>query len=258
MQLYSRTYGSSGPHVIILHGLFGMSDNWHQVARDLSDRFVVHALDLRNHGRSPHDPVMTQEAMAEDVAEFMEQLAIPAAAIVGHSLGGKVAMTLALQRPELVLGLVVVDISPGAYEEHHDTVFDALMAFPLDAVHSREEATRVMTDMVKSESTAQFLLKNLARGENDTFEWKIPVESIRKEYAHIIAETVGETAYDGPTLFIRGENSQYLGAADMPLIERLFPSHAIDTVAGAGHWVHVDNPAGFREKVRTFLSQLTL
>ena len=254
MQLYSRTYGSTGPHVIILHGLFGMSDNWHQVARDLSSSYRVHALDLRNHGRSPHDPVMTYDAMAADVVEYLEAHAIPAAVLVGHSMGGKVAMHVALHHADLLLGLVVVDISPRAYEDRHDDVFDAFCSFPIATVTSRNEAAEIMTRLVGAESTANFLLKNLKRKGGAGFEWKIPIGTIRDNYRHIIGETSDGVPYEGPTLFLRGEKAHYLLPADNPLLERLFPSFAMDTIFGAGHWVHVDNPAGFRHSLSDFLA----
>ena len=256
MQLHSRTYGSDGPHVVILHGLFGMSDNWHQVARDLSPTYRVHALDLRNHGKSPHDPVMTYEAMALDVVEYLEMHAISAAVIVGHSMGGKVAMTLALQHPDMVLGLVVVDISPREYEDRHDDILDAFCTFPIESVKSRQEATTIMTKMVGSASTAQFLLKNLKRKGESGFEWKIPVSTIKETYPNIIRETTDGSPYEGPTLFLRGENASYLVPADTPLLERLFPSFAMHTIPGAGHWVHADNPAEFRRSLADFLQDV--
>ncbi len=254
MQLFSRTYGTSGPHVIILHGLFGMSDNWHQVSQELSESYRIHALDLRNHGRSPHDPDMTYPAMAGDVLDYMEASAIPSAVLIGHSMGGKVAMRMALDHPEVVLGLVVVDISPRAYEDRHDAIFEAYCTFPLGSLTSRSEATELMTERVGSRATAQFLLKNLQRNEDESFSWKIPVSILQDEYSHIVGETVSDSPYEGPTLFIRGEKGNYLIPSDTPLLERLFPSYAMHTIPGTGHWVHVEAPSEFLGIVRGFLS----
>jgi pimeloyl-ACP methyl ester carboxylesterase len=254
MKLHSRTYGESGPHVIILHGLFGMSDNWHMIAKELSHEYRVHALDLRNHGRSPHDPDMSYDAMADDIMEYMESQAVPAAALIGHSMGGKVAMTFSLKNPGMTLGLVVVDISPREYENRHDHIFEAFCTFPVDTMSSRDEATRLMTERVGNEATALFLLKNLRRNGQGGFEWKIPVPILRKEYGHISSENKSDIPYEGPTLFIRGEKGSYLIPADAPLLEKLFPSFAMHTIPGTG--VHAEAPKEFLRVVEEVLNDV--
>ncbi len=256
MQLHSRTYGESGPHVIILHGLFGMSDNWHSFARSLSDAYRVHTLDLRNHGRSPHHVSMTYPDMAADVVEYLEAEAIPSAAVLGHSMGGKVAMELALRHSLLVNGLVVVDSAPRTYQGLHDPIFDALFSLPLESIATRGDALEHMKKHVKADATAQFLLKNLARTDEGEFAWKLNLQTLHAEYENILAGISGPDWYDGPALFIRGGRGEYILPTDKPTIEALFPKARIETIEEAGHWVHADSPEEFEGLVRGFLLRI--
>ncbi|MCU0453267.1 MAG: alpha/beta fold hydrolase [Bacteroidetes bacterium] len=204
MQLHSTSYGDTGPHVVMLHGLFGMSDNLHLISTALAERVRVLAVDLRNHGRSPHDPVMTYDAMAQDVVDLMDARGIPAAVVVGHSMGGKVAMEMALRHPAHVAGVAVVDIAPRAYPPHHDEVFAAFESIPLEQCATRKEVEDAMRVRVSKNSTALFLLKNLTREENGRFRWKVNVPVLRSSYHEINRAIDSEAPYDGPALFIRG------------------------------------------------------
>lgn len=256
MHLHSTSYGDQGPHLIMLHGLFGMSDNLHHISRALSDRARVHALDLRNHGRSPHDPVMTYEAMSQDVVDFMDAQGIPAAVIMGHSMGGKVAMEMALRHPAHVAGLVVVDIAPRSYPPHHDEVFDAFMAIPLEQCSTRKEVEEAMRSRVSKNSTALFLLKNLTRDDGGRFRWKANIPVIRSSYGEINRAIDADAPYDGHALFIRGGQADYILDSDWTDITRLFPRATIETIHGAGHWVHVDEPETLVALVRRFMGTI--
>jgi pimeloyl-ACP methyl ester carboxylesterase len=257
MDLYSTSYGDHGPHLLILHGLFGMSDNLHHVAKALSDRHQVLALDLRNHGRSPHDPVMTYEAMAGDVVDLMDARGIPAAAVMGHSMGGKVAMELALRHPAHVAALVVVDIAPRSYPPHHEEIFAAFESIPLEQCSTRKEAEVAMRARVSRNSTALFLLKNLTRDDDGRFRWKANIPAIRSAYGEINRAVDADAPYDGPALFIRGGQADYIVDADRADILRLFPRATVETIHAAGHWVHVDEPEELTGLVRRFLSSFT-
>lgn len=256
MEIHSTSYGNQGPHLLMLHGLFGMSDNLHHICKALSDRARVHALDLRNHGRSPHGPVMTYEVMAQDVVDFMDVQGIPAAVVMGHSMGGKVAMEMALRHPAYAAGLVVVDIAPRGYPPHHEDVFAAFESIPLEQCSTRKEAEDAMRARVSKNSTALFLLKNLTRDDEGRFRWKANIPAIRAAYAEINRAIDADAPYEGPALFVRGGQADYIVDADRPDILRLFPRATIETIHGAGHWVHVDEPETLVALVRRFMGTI--
>jgi pimeloyl-ACP methyl ester carboxylesterase len=254
MQLHSTSYGSDGPHVIMLHGLFGMSDNLHHISKALAERARVHAVDLRNHGRSPHVGTMTYETMAQDVVDLMDSNGIPAAMVAGHSMGGKVAMEMALRHSAHVAGVAVVDIAPRAYPAHHDEIFDAFASIPLEQCKTRKEVEDAMRMRVTKNSTALFLLKNLSRDDEGKFRWKVNVPVVRASYREINRAIVADAPYDGPALFIRGGQADYILDSDRAEILRLFPRATIETIHGAGHWVHVDEPEELIGLLRRFIA----
>jgi len=252
MQLHFKTFGTGRP-LVILHGLFGDGDNWHGVATRLADRFRVLVPDLRNHGRSPHSAEMSYPAMAGDVAELLAAQGLTAADVLGHSLGGKVAMQLALTRPGLVRKLVVVDMSPREYPPLHLEILAALQALDVGSFTSRPEIEAVLAGAVPSQRLRRFLLKNLARNAGGTFEWRMNVTALADSYPHLLAAVTGPQPYAGPALFIRGGRSEYVQPADEPLILELFPRAEFRTIANAGHWVHTDAPEEFLRLTREFL-----
>jgi pimeloyl-ACP methyl ester carboxylesterase len=252
MLLHLKTYGQGEP-LILLHGLFGDGDNWRGIAAALADRFQVLVPDLRNHGRSPHSPEMTFPVMAADVAELLAAQGVPAAAFLGHSLGGKVAMQLALNRPGLVRRLIVADMSPRAYAPLHLDILAALQALDAGSFTSRSEIEAVLAGAIPSERLRRFLVKNLARNAGGTFEWRMNVTALADNYPHLLAAATGPQPYAGPALFLRGGRSEYVPAADEPLILELFPRAQFRTIANAGHWVHTDAPEEFLRLTRDFL-----
>jgi esterase len=251
MNLFSREFGQGDP-VVILHGLFGFSDNWQTIAKALADHHLVVTPDLRNHGRSPQTPTHSYPEMADDLREFLESHWIFKTALVGHSMGGKVAMELALHHPDLVDRLVVVDIAPGPASDNHSGVFRALLDLDLKRIATRQEADDFLQKLVPDFGTRQFLLKNITRNADGTFAWKMNLPVLWEAYPRIL-EGVHGAPFDKPTLFIRGSRSNYITDEDFPLIKSLFPQAEIATIEGAGHWVHAEKPTELLALLRNFL-----
>ncbi|MBV6442423.1 MAG: alpha/beta fold hydrolase [Haliscomenobacteraceae bacterium CHB4] len=253
MDLFYREFGQGSP-VIILHGLFGFSDNWQTIAKGLAENHLVVTPDLRNHGRSPHVPGHTYCEMAEDMKAFMEAHWMFSAALVGHSMGGKTAMQLALSHPDLVERLVVVDIAPGHAEDNHSYIFDALLSMDLSKMKTRQEAEAYLSERISEPGTRQFLLKNITREDDGTFTWKMNLPVLKQHFDDILAPVEGNEPYHKPVLFVRGSRSGYIKDSDFPLIKSLFPQAEIVTVEGAGHWVHADKPAELLAILKKFLN----
>jgi len=254
MQLHYKEYGSESlPVLIILHGLFGLSDNWHSFGQRFGEHYHTFALDARNHGRSPHSDQFDYHVMAEDVAECMMQHRLASASLLGHSMGGKTAALTALLHPELVAKLIVVDIAPRSYKAHHDQIFDALTSLDVKIFRYRKDIDEALSWKIPDVSVRQFLMKNLGRDESGNFRWKMNLKVIEKNYSHINEELPQTGQFNNPTLFVRGGNSEYIRMEDVPLIHTLFPKAEIKTVQNAGHWVHVDAPEEFLCTVLDFL-----
>lgn len=255
MELFYKQYGESGPAVIILHGIFGMLDNWHNVARKLSERYTVYTLDARNHGQSPHTGEMSYQAMAEDVIEFADQHELPDFILIGHSMGGKTAMWTASQFPKRVSKLILVDIAPKKYKRGHDQYFKAFESIPWAEMQSRKEIDAALQQYEPDSGVRLFLAKNVERLDEGGFAVKSNIPALKNAYPEIIDKLNFTGIYDGPVLFILGAKSHYLDEADKPYIEKFFPKAQYVTVPGAGHWVHADNPAGFMEALENFLAK---
>jgi Predicted hydrolases or acyltransferases (alpha/beta hydrolase superfamily) len=257
MQLAFQQFGS-GPPLLILHGLFGSSDNWQTISRALGERFHVFALDLRNHGRSPHSSEMTYSLLADDLREFIQQRLghepRPARVrLLGHSMGGKVAMQFALSFPEQVEKIVVVDMAPKLYPPRHDQIFDGLLGLTLDKVATRGEADAQLAASVPDQAVRAFLLKNLARDLHGRFYWKFNLKALAENYALLNGPISLSSRFEGPALFIRGELSDYLDAADFAQVREFFPNAILRTVPAAGHWVHAEQPKSFIKLALEFL-----
>ena len=254
MKLHYRSYGE-GPPVVLLHGLFGSLDNWHSISRELARRFRVYAPDQRNHGDSPHSAEMNYPAMAEDVLDFIRSIGLERAAVVGHSMGGKTAMELALAHPEAVDRLVVVDISPRAYAPCHERIFNGLLALEPAGFENRGEIEAALAPAIPSKSVRQFLLKSLARDPGGAFRWKLNLRDLFANYGRLSEALAGNRVFRGPALFLRGGKSEYLPESDWGLVRSLFPGARLETVAGAGHWVHAEAPEPFLKNVLEFLDE---
>jgi len=253
MKLHHKQYSASGTPLVILHGLYGNQANWSVHARQLAEHYAVYALDARNHGQSPHAESMQLEAMAADVAETMAALGIASAHLLGHSMGGKTAMLLALQQPQHVLSLVVVDIAPVDYRKTHDGVLHALLGLDLSALQGRDDAERLLAQSIPETAVRNFLLTNLQRAAAGGFEWRINLPVIARCFTALTGWPSPDAVYEGPVLFIRGDSSDYILPEYQPLILQYFPNATLKTVNGAGHWVHSEKPDAVQGLIRTFL-----
>lgn len=253
MKLHSRAYGDGGPPLVILHGLFGSSDNWHPISTKLGAKHKVFALDLRNHGHSPHSEEVNYEAMAADVREFLTDQGLERVSLIGHSLGGKVAMQFTLTWPEHTDKLVVADMAPRAYPPHHDYIFKVLLSLDLASFKTRPEIDRALEPRIPETSVRQFLLKSLMRDSNGDFAWRLNLPALYRHYTGISAALPINWSCDCPALFLKGEHSDYIRPEDEPLIRQLFPRALIRTLDGAGHWLHADVPETFFRNVQEFL-----
>ena len=251
LELYYKEFGQGAP-VLILHGLFGFSDNWQTIARQLSEHHTVITPDLRNHGRSPHVSTHTYDEMAEDLRVFMEARWMFHADVVGHSMGGKAAMQLALSHPDMVDRLVVIDMAPDQAEDNHSSIFKALFDLDLSKINTRQEAEDFLGVRIPDLGTRQFLLKNLSRNPEGGFHWKMNLPVLWKSFHQILGPVHGDP-FDKPALFVRGSRSNYIKDSDFAFIKSMFPQAEIVTIQGAGHWVHADKPAELLQVLKDFL-----
>ena len=250
MKLHYREMGEGKP-MVILHGLFGFSDNWQTHAKKLADYFRVILVDLRNHGHSPWSPDFSYELMAEDVIELCEDLGLQDCILVGHSMGGKVAMRIAQLRPDLLDKLAVVDMGIRRYPMHHQHILAGIHAVKLEDVQSRKDAEAQLAVHIDSDGIRQFLLKNLYWKEKGQLAWRMNVPVLEREMEDILSE-LPEGEVHTPTLFIRGELSNYVIDEDIPNIEHQFIDAEFQTISGAGHWVHAEAPGPFLESLLAF------
>jgi pimeloyl-ACP methyl ester carboxylesterase len=252
--LAHATFGS-GPPLLILHGLFGSHGNWTAVARRLGERRTVFALDLRNHGASPWDARMDYPAMAEDIAAFIAAHGIARPAILGHSMGGKVAMALALADPALVERLVAVDIAPVPRPPTHQEEAVAMRSLDLTGITRRADADALLRPRIADPAVRLFLLQNLVPGP-DGLRWRLNLPAIIDNIDALgsFPEFPPGASYPGPTLVVRGALSNYVADADLPAFARLFPQYRLVTIPGAGHWLHAERFEEFLAAVTPFLS----
>lgn len=260
LELNFQFFSGNSPDtpLIVLHGLFGSTGNWRTLCKRYAGRRNVYALDLRNHGQSPHHPRMTFEDMADDVVAFMEQQQLATCNLLGHSMGGKVAMQLALAQPERVERLIVADIAPKAYPPRHNEVFAAIELIDKTRITHRNQADKLIEKVLPDQATRLFLLTNLARNDNGEYQWRIDIQAIRNNYEAISGAppaALSGKAFTKPTLFVRGGQSFYIQPEDTGLITSLFPNAVIEEIPDAGHWVHAQQPDAFYEITERFLTE---
>ena len=256
--LYFEEYGKpAGPTIIFLHGLLGSSRNWRSVAKALSDHYHIFALDLPEHGNSPHSASTSLIAMNNLVTAWIERHIPGGYILCGHSLGGKVAMAHACKKPQAMQGLVVVDIAPRDYPpEHHLPTLNALLSLKIDALQSRKEADDALSEKIPNWAFRQFLLTNL-REDSGSWKWRANLAVLRSSISELSINPLSQNdSYDGPTLFIRGGKSGYLRSEHFPLVKAAFPSAEIFTLMNAGHDVHVEDKDGFLIHLKEFLQDL--
>ena len=246
-----------GPPIVILHGLFGSARNWQSIARKLTDNFEVITVDLRNHGSSPHAAEMAYTDLAADVSALIEKLELQDVTLIGHSMGGKAAMTLALAKPSQIGRLIVVDIGPGSYDNDYGHMLDAMSALDLSVISRRAEALAQLERAIPDNEIRLFILQNLKFDADARPRWRINLPVIRAEIDNLVGAISYETGahFDRPCYFIKGENSTRVNENALTLINRCFPGHRLITIANAGHWPHVENPLEFLNKLREILAQ---
>jgi len=241
----------TGPPVVLLHGLFGAARNFGMVQRALAQLFRVIAMDARNHGGSAHAAGMRYATLAADVLETMDALGVRRSAVIGHSMGGKTAMTLTVMAPERVGRLLVADIAPVPYQHDNDSIADSMRAIPLHAGLTRAEAEAALTTAIPIPSVRAFLIQNLQFGPQP--HWRIGLDEIAAAIPDLEGWETPAGTYSGPTLFVSGAQSNYVLPEHRPIIRALFPTARFVSAKNAGHWLHADNPAGFLSVVEAFL-----
>lgn len=253
--LYSKTEGEGKPF-IIMHGFLGMSDNWKTLAGQYVEAgFQVHVLDLRNHGRSLHSDEWSYEAMVQDVFEYCQANQLTKLDILGHSMGGKVAMLFATKHSDLVDKLIVADIGPKFYKQHHQDILAGLNAVDFSVKPSRNDVEEIVSQYVTDFGTRQFLLKNLYWKEPGQLAFRFNLAVFNKDMDVIGKALADDLIFEKPTLFIRGGESGYILDSDFDAIRRHFPEAKFETIPNAGHWLHAENPKLFFELTTAFLKQ---
>lgn len=250
MLLNYKKIGQGHPFILI-HGLFGNLDNLGGIARALSEHFTVINIDMPDHGDSFRSTTFSYTNYAQSVAQLMDALNIEQTHILGHSMGGKVAMQLALDTPSRVSKLVLADIAPVAYRSRHDAVFKALNSVDLANLSSRSQAMKTMMVHLEEPGVAQFLLKSLTE-ENGIWSWKFNLNFLQENYPLILRALEATNTFDGPTLFIKGALSDYLLAEHQPAVQALFPQSKAKIISGTGHWLHAEKPLIFNKIVVDF------
>ncbi|MCX6252757.1 MAG: alpha/beta fold hydrolase [Bacteroidetes bacterium] len=253
IKLYFREYGEGDP-IVILHGLFGISDNWTTFGKRNAERYHVLIPDQRNHGQSPHSHVFDYPSMAVDLEGFIEDLDLQDIILIGHSMGGKTAMRYALDNPERLKKLIIVDISPRKYPPNmeHLQVIHTMLSTDL-SIGSRRDVENQLKDKIKSQKLRQFIMKNLYWKDKDHLDWRLNLPGIDENLPLLLDKIEPASPFLKPTLFIRGGLSGYIQDMDIPLIKTLFPLAEVKTIPDAGHWVHAEAPEEFYHLVTEFL-----
>lgn len=252
MKLHFQIQGEGqGQTVVVLHGLFGSLDNWRGIAKQLALNVKVVTVDLRNHGRSPHDPQLNYAAMAADIAELITDLKLGVIDIIGHSIGGKVAMELAHLYPQLIRKLMVIDMAPKPYPDRHSDIFNALLALDLSQYAKRSEVDAALALTISDKAIRQFLLMNLVTDETG-LSWRINLAALSANYDQLLEAVCKNTVISTPTCFVRGGLSDYIDNDDIESIQQQFINSQVETIEGVGHWVHAESPQAFLTTAKLF------
>jgi len=254
MRILHSTILGKGKPLLILHGYFGMSDNWKSLGIQFAKNYEVHLIDQRNHGRSFHSDDFDYELLVEDLYNYIQNHNLQNIILLGHSMGGKVAMFFAVTFPELIAKLIIADISPRAYKPHHQQILEALNEINFSIHNTRKKVEEVLRIYIKEEGIIQFLLKNVYWKEKGKLNYRFNLRSLTENNAEVGEALPSFTHFEGDTLFLKGENSNYITTKDVPLILAHFPNAKIVTVKNAGHWLHAENPTQFYSEVVRFLA----
>ncbi len=253
MDLFFRKLGKGKP-LIILHGLLGLSDNWLPLGKSLSENYEVILVDLRNHGQSPHSFNFSYTFMCLDLGDLYKRLDIKDAILLGHSMGGKVAMKFALDHPSLVEELIVVDISPGPSPTQYVDILKSMLNVDFSKYKSLKDVESCLEKTIEGKQLRQLVMKNIQRQDKTRLAWKSGIEEISANLSEIFIEIMGDTPFPKPTLFVKGSNSNYITESDLTIIKNSFPNYELNTIKDAGHWVQVDAPVAFLKVVNAFLN----
>jgi pimeloyl-ACP methyl ester carboxylesterase len=269
MELAFKKIGKGFP-LVILHGLYGSSDNWFSIGKELSEHFEVYLIDQRNHGKSPHNAIHNYTALQDDLNEFFLKYKISKAVLMGHSMGGRTAMYFAINHPEKIESLIVVDISIKAHNNlqtldekvtENLNIIQAMTSLNFESARSRADVNKELAYYIPDERVRQFLLKSVTRNEQNKYQWIINIEAIRNNLPEILDgidisrhKHLG-SQFNFPVLFVKGENSNYISDDDLFEIKELFPQAELVTIFGAGHWIHVDQPKLFMKSIKFFLQK---
>jgi len=240
--------------LLILHGLFGTLDNWHNISRKLQENRRVIGVDLRNHGKSFHSDEMDLELMADDFYSLIDHLELDHFDLLGHSMGGKVAMQFTNTYPGFVHKLIIADIGPKQYDAGHELIFETMLSLPIDEIGRRTEAEEQL-GKIQDKGVRLFILKNIERKEGGGFQWKINLDAIYQNYEKILIQIPNHWPYAGEVLFMKGEWSNYITEEDEEVILEEYPEAQFVTIANAGHWLHADNSEDFLMQLTNFLSK---
>ena len=253
MILHSRIEGEGKP-LLIIHGFLGMSDNWKTLSLQyVAEGFQVHAIDMRNHGKSFHSDVFNYDAMVQDLYDYCKEHNLEKVDIIGHSMGGKATMFFITKYPEMVDRIVVADIGPKYYRQHHQDILGGLNAVDFSQKPSRSDVEEILTEYIDDFGTRQFLLKNLYWKEPGQLDFKFNLKVLTEEIEHLGQALPENAVYEGPVLFLRGDKSNYIKDEDFEMIHNHFPKAIIKDIKNSGHWLHAENPKDFVAETLAFL-----
>lgn len=251
LQLNYKLKGTGKP-IIILHGLFGMLDNWNSIGSELANNFAIYLVDQRDHGRSDKSKEFGYEFVARDLKNLCDKLSLQKIGLIGHSMGGKSAMTFANLYPDMVDKLMVIDIAPKKYEGGHENIFDAILAVPIEEVTTRSAVDGILSKQIDNIGVRQFLMKNLTRKKEGGFEWKANFKLLHDKYENILDIPALRKNSDLEVVFIKGGLSQYIQPEDEALIHSYYPNAEVEIIENAGHWVHAEKPKELLDSIYSF------
>lgn len=252
VELYATCRGS-GPPVVLIHGLLGSGRSWQNIAQRLAPYLTVYCVDLRNHGKSPHDDAFNYAVMAADLKAFLQRRRLSKAALIGHSMGGKVAMQLACASPESVASLVVLDMAPKPYGTENRSILKCLLGMDLSGCDRQKQVFEKMSELIPDDSLCNLMITNLVRDAGGGYRWKINLRAIYDNFDGICMDSGVTVVSDLPALFIRAEHAEYINDRDADRIVRFFPKASLATITGASHWLHIDAPDRLSRMLLNFI-----
>lgn len=254
MKILHSTIQGKGTPLLILHGYFGMSDNWKSLGKKFAEHYQVHLIDQRNHGRSFHSNDFNYELLVSDLHNYIQHHQLENSYLLGHSMGGKTAMLFAVMHPNLIQKLIIVDIAPKQYDPHHDTILKGLNAIDFSEQISRAAVDEKLREYVPQIGVRQFLLKNVYWREKGQLDFRFHLKSLTENNIEIGAALPKDTVFNKKTLFLKGDQSDYISLQDESLIRKHFPESNLQEISHAGHWLHAENPQEFYDFTLKFLS----